>query len=163
MPKTHWGPHQTPKRTETPPDLTTFLLQCLTQLKSACSGPKFAKQSILSIIGPNPRPRGKIFPAVTPWPLFRPPNIQKTPPTRPIAISRVLREQRPTNQPTNQPTNKAAYRVACTQLKMTVLSWQGYLQVIVTQNVPNNPSFVLLGLIHVQVSRLPSPDPMGPH
>ena len=33
--------------------------------------------------------------------------------TRPIAISRVLREQRPTDRP----TDKAAYRVACTRLK----------------------------------------------
>ena len=42
--------------------------------------------------------------------------------TRPIAISRVLCEQRLTDQPTNRrtngPTNKAAYRVACTRLKM---------------------------------------------
>ena len=33
--------------------------------------------------------------------------------TRPIAISRMLREQRPTDQP----TDKAAYGVACTRLK----------------------------------------------
>ena len=34
--------------------------------------------------------------------------------TRPIAISRVRREQRPTDQRTDRLTNKVAYRVACT-------------------------------------------------
>ena len=41
--------------------------------------------------------------------------------TRPIAISCVLREQRPTDRPTDrqtdQPTNKAAYKVASTRPK----------------------------------------------
>ena len=41
--------------------------------------------------------------------------------TRPIAISRVRREQRPTDRrtdgPTDGPTDRVAYRVACTRLK----------------------------------------------
>ena len=42
--------------------------------------------------------------------------------TRPIAISRVRREQRPTDRPTDGPTDgptdRVAYRVACTRLKI---------------------------------------------
>ena len=40
--------------------------------------------------------------------------------TRPIALSRVLREQRPTDGPTDRRTDRVAYRVACTRLKRSV-------------------------------------------
>ena len=105
------GPHHTPKRTETPSDLSTFLLECFTQLKSAYSGPKFAKQSILCIIGPK---------------------------------YSHLRQNGPSSNPQIFYPSKVLHSLS---------------QVIVTQNMPNNPSSVLLGLIQ---GRLPNPDPRGP-
>ena len=64
--------------------------------------------------------------------------------TRPIAISRVRREQRPTDGPTDRRTDKAAYRVACTRLKTLIFNKQSF----------KNPDFrTLHGRPHKLVSR----------
>ena len=57
-----------------------FYCIMIPRLKSSCSGPKFARQSIHRILGPHPRPRRPCPPAVTLGAPIRPPEGRKTPP-----------------------------------------------------------------------------------
>ena len=59
--------------------------------------------------------------------------------TRPIAISRVPREQRPTDRRTDQRTVRVAYRVACTRLKTSIkLDRHQQCQIVISSQSPRH-------------------------
>ena len=73
--------------------------------------------------------------------------------TRPIAISRVPREQRPTDRRTDRRTDRVAYRVACTRLKKWIcaqgnstpwpISISYFFSPVLTANLLSNPDLLV--------------------